>query len=111
MLKSPPLLVLSPLILSFVLFSGKAISSDDKPLPIDLINGKVSFIQTKNQKMCIVKSKKSNEMIIDEKYSLSLTDRCIAECSYLLDMPGDYGSTNFQSCLAQCKGGVAMCDF
>ncbi|GKW25648.1 hypothetical protein LW347_19625 [Pectobacterium polonicum] len=111
MLKSPTLLVLSPFILSFVLFSSKAISSDDKPLPIDLINGKVNFIQTQNQNICIVKNKKSNEIIVEEKYSRTLTDRCIAECSYLLDMPGDYGSTNFHSCLAQCKGGVAMCDF
>ncbi|MBN3262391.1 hypothetical protein [Pectobacterium brasiliense] len=109
MLKLSPLMVLFLLTLSLFLFSGKAISSDDKIFPIGFINGRLDFIQ--NQKYCIVKNKKMDGVILEEKNTLSETDRCIAECSYLLDMPGDYGSTNFHSCVSQCKGQIASCDF
>lgn len=59
--------------------------------------------------MCFLKEK-TDSNVINKKYSLSETDRCIAECSYLLDIPGDYGGTNFHSCMAKCKGEISSCD-
>lgn len=98
-----------PMALILLLFSGNAISSDSKLLPIDFLKGKINFIEINNS--CIVKNRKVNKVFINEKYSLSEVDRCIAECSYLLNIPGDYGSTNFHSCVAQCKGQIPSCDF
>lgn len=108
MLKLPPPTKLLPFLLSCFLFSGEAISSDNKPLSVDFLKGKISFIERNNT--CIVKNRKINKVFFNEKHSRSEVDRCISECSYLLGDPFDFGSTNFHSCVAQCKGQIPLCD-
>ncbi|WP_350312500.1 hypothetical protein OHJ28_15595 [Dickeya fangzhongdai] len=104
----PPILSILVLLFTVCFFYGKAIGSDSENYLIGDFKKNKNLLEIGS--VCIVKKKTIDTNIINEKYSLSETDRCIAECSYLLDIPGDYGSTNFHSCMAKCKGEIPLCD-
>ncbi|QDX96204.1 hypothetical protein EGD00_02075 [Pectobacterium carotovorum subsp. carotovorum] len=109
MLRSFVLSISLPVFMSCFLFSSNAIGSEGKVIPIDFLNQKTNI--TDRDTSCFFKKKTLEDIIVNNKISTSDIDRCIAECSYLLGIPGDYGSTRFHSCLAQCKGMIPMCDF
>ncbi|MBN3143082.1 hypothetical protein [Pectobacterium brasiliense] len=109
MLRSFLLSISLPVFISFFLFSSNAIGTEGKIIPIDVLNQKTNIIDRDTS--CFFKKKTVEDIIINNKISISDIDRCIAECSSFLDIPGDRGSTHFHSCLAQCKGMIPMCDF
>ncbi|MDY4316554.1 hypothetical protein SOW02_16650 [Pectobacterium actinidiae] len=109
MLRSFVLSISLPVFMSCFLFSSNAIGAEGKVIPIDFLNQKTNIIDRDTS--CFFKKKTLEDIIVNNKISTSDIDRCIAECSYLLGIPGDYGSTRFHSCLAQCKGMIPMCDF
>lgn len=109
MLRSSILSIVLPVFMSCFLFSSNAIGSEGKVISIDFLNQKINFLNRDTS--CFFKKKTLEDIVLNNKISISDIDRCIAECSYLIGIPGDYGSTRFHSCLAKCKGEISMCVF
>ncbi|WP_262253997.1 hypothetical protein [Pectobacterium polaris] len=110
MLKLSPSLALLPLFFSCFLFSESSIASTNKLNAIQPVKATLNIVG--EGRFCNVKNKNLDKIIINQRYSAAINDRCIEECSYLIgERPGDNGSTEFHSCLAQCKGMIPMCDF
>ncbi|AFR05251.1 hypothetical protein PEC301653_37600 [Pectobacterium carotovorum subsp. carotovorum] len=109
MLRMSMLSIIFPFFISLFLFSSNAVGSENKIVSIKFLNGKENFLES--DKSCVVKNKKIDDVVINNNISIKEIEQCIAECSYLIGIPGDYGSSRFHACVTQCKGMIPMCTF